>query len=208
MGRVNLRKRSRFGTEHLSLYQLTIEPGTAFATLSRQGKLELPDEDMAADFYEVTQDLCEQAGLPAYEVSNHAKAGAESRHNLVYWRYGDYVGVGPGAHGRLTLDGRRVATEAERLPERWFAEVERAGHSFKARDIAPDEAAREQLLMGLRLSEGINLLSSQRWGHDAGRSLSSNALVAEADLLWSRRRTPGARPHRKAVSSSTESSPN
>jgi putative oxygen-independent coproporphyrinogen III oxidase len=153
-----------FGTEHLSLYQLTIEPGTAYATLARQGKLTVPNEDIAAEFYEVTEIICAASGFASYEVSNYAKPGAESRHNLVYWRYGDYAGVGPGAHGRLSLDGRRMASEAERLPEKWLAAVEERGNSITLTDISPD-AARENLLMGLRLKEGIDLaLYRERWG--------------------------------------------
>ena len=152
-----------FGTEHLSLYQLTIEPGTAYATLARQGKLAVPDEDAAAQLYDVTEDVCTAAGLASYEVSNYAKPGAESRHNLVYWRYGDYAGVGPGAHGRLTLEGRRIATEAERLPEKWLAAVEARGSSLARADISA-EAPREHLLMGLRLAEGIDLAAyRERW---------------------------------------------
>jgi oxygen-independent coproporphyrinogen-3 oxidase len=145
-----------FGTEHLSLYQLTIEPGTAYATLARQGKLIVPDEDAAAALYDITENICAGSGLRAYEVSNYARPGAESRHNLVYWRYGDYAGVGPGAHGRLTFDGRRMATEAERLPEKWLAAVEQRGNSIALTDVSAD-AAREHLLMGLRLAEGIDL---------------------------------------------------
>jgi len=153
-----------FGTEHLSLYELTIEPGTAYATLARQGKLAMPDDDTAADLYETTQEICGRAGLPAYEISNHARIGAECRHNLLYWRYGDYAGVGPGAHGRLTLQGRRVASETARLPERWLEEVEHRGHSVTLSDIAPDDARREHLLMGLRLAEGIDLSAYRaRW---------------------------------------------
>jgi putative oxygen-independent coproporphyrinogen III oxidase len=160
-----LKEALAFGTEHLSVYQLTIEPGTSYATLARQGKLTVPDEDRAATLFETTQEICEAAGLHAYEVSNHAREGAQSRHNLTYWRYGDYAGVGPGAHGRLTIGGKRLATEAERLPERWFAEIERKGHSFTLTDIASEAASREHLLMGLRLSEGIDLERYRaRWG--------------------------------------------
>jgi oxygen-independent coproporphyrinogen-3 oxidase len=160
-----LKEALAFGTEHLSLYQLTIEPGTAYATLFRQGKLHMPDEDLAAAFYEATQEICEAAGLPAYEVSNHARPGCESRHNLVYWRYGDYAGVGPGAHGRLTGNGKRVATQAERLPERWLDEVERTGTSLVQTEISSADAAREHLLMNLRLSEGVDLAAYRvRWG--------------------------------------------
>jgi len=156
-----LREALDFNTEHLSLYQLTIEPGTAYATLARQGKLVVPDEDAATELYDVTEDICSAAGLASYEVSNYARPGAESRHNLVYWRYGDYAGVGPGAHGRLTLDQRRIATEAERLPEKWLAAVEQRGSSLALTDIS-SEAAREHLLMGLRLAEGIDLAAYQR----------------------------------------------
>jgi oxygen-independent coproporphyrinogen-3 oxidase len=163
--REELEEALALGTEHLSLYQLTVEPGTAFATLARQGKLALPDDDAAAEFYDVTQEFCEAAGLPAYEVSNHARPGAECRHNLLYWRYGDYVGVGPGAHGRLTLGDRRVSTEAERLPERWFAAVETMGSSLALTEIPRPDAARENLLMGMRLTDGIDLVSyAERWG--------------------------------------------
>jgi putative oxygen-independent coproporphyrinogen III oxidase len=153
-----------FGTEHLSLYQLTIEPGTAYATLARQGKLTIPNDDAAAALYDITQELCEAAGLPAYEISNHCRDGAQSRHNLNYWRYGDYVGVGPGAHGRLTVDGARVATQSERLPEHWLERVERDGHALTLAAISPDDAARENLLMTLRLSEGLDLAAYEsRW---------------------------------------------
>jgi oxygen-independent coproporphyrinogen-3 oxidase len=158
-----LKEALAFGTEHLSLYQLTIEPGTAYATLARQGKLVVPDEDAAAELYDVTESLCAASGLKSYEVSNYAKPSAESRHNLVYWRYGDYAGVGPGAHGRLTLGEKRIATEAERLPEKWLAAVEQRGTSITLTDISAD-AAREHLLMGLRLAEGVDLEAYQgRW---------------------------------------------
>ncbi len=160
-----LKEALSFGTEHLSVYQLTIEPGTAYATLLRRGELRIPDEDLAADLFEATQEICEAAGLPAYEVSNHAKPGAESRHNLTYWRYGDYAGVGPGAHGRLTLAERRLATQAERLPEKWLDLLEQTGSSLALTEIAPAEAAREHLLMALRLREGLDLAGYRaRWG--------------------------------------------
>jgi oxygen-independent coproporphyrinogen-3 oxidase len=160
-----LKEALSYGTEHLSLYQLTIEPGTAYATLARQGKLIVPDDERSAELYELTQEICECAGLPAYEVSNHAKAGAESRHNLTYWRYGDYAGVGPGAHGRLTSPERRLATYAERLPERWLAAVEQAGSSLTLTNVTRADAAREHLLMAVRLTEGLDLLAYHtRWG--------------------------------------------
>ena len=113
--------------EHLSLYQLTIEPDTPFFGLHKAGKLVIPDEDLARDLYDLTQAICADAGLPAYEISNHARPGAECRHNLVYWRGHEYAGIGPGAHGRLTIDGRRVATETEKRPESWLMRVEATG---------------------------------------------------------------------------------
>lgn len=144
--------------EHLSVYQLTIEPGTAFATAHARGDLALPDEETQAALYETTQDRLAAAGLPAYEISNHARPGAECRHNLAYWRYRDYVGVGPGAHGRLTLGGDKIATRQRRAPETWVDAVERAGHGTEeATTLAPEEAREEILMMGLRLSEGIPL---------------------------------------------------
>jgi putative oxygen-independent coproporphyrinogen III oxidase len=154
-----------FGTEHLSLYQLTIEPATPFATLHKTGALVIPDEENAALFYETTQEVMETAGLPGYEVSNHARAGAEARHNLIYWRYGDYAGVGPGAHGRIRIDGKRMATAAIKLPERWREVVSSNGHGFaELMEVADKDAAREHLLMNLRLSEGIDLRAYRaRW---------------------------------------------
>ncbi len=141
---------------HLSLYQLTIEPGTAFEGAVARGEFSIPDEATQAALYEITQELTEAAGMPAYEISNHARPGEASRHNLVYWRYGDYVGVGPGAHGRLTLGGRKWATRQHRAPEPWLDMVERGGHATRQRDAVPVEARLEEMtLMGLRLSEGI-----------------------------------------------------
>jgi len=154
-----------FNTEHLSAYQLTIEQGTAYANLARQGRLNLPDEDTAASLYDQTQEICGAAGLEAYEISNYARPGCESRHNLIYWRYQDYAGVGPGAHGRLTVSKRRLATQAERLPERWLARVDEQGNSLIVSEVSTVECAREHLLMHLRLSEGIDLSAYRtRWG--------------------------------------------
>jgi len=164
--RAELKQALAFGTDHLSLYQLTIEPETPFALLHRNGQIRIPDDDLAAGLYETTQELTETAGLPAYEISNHARPGSESRHNLIYWRYGDYAGVGPGAHGRLMLGGKRVATSTIRLPERWREAVTK-GHEMFAdfTPIADADAAREHLLMNLRLREGIDLCAyQQRWG--------------------------------------------
>ena len=164
--REELKQALAFGTDHLSLYQLTIEPETPFALLHRNGQLRIPDDDLAAGLYETTQELTEAAGLPAYEISNHARPGSESRHNLIYWRYGDYAGVGPGAHGRLMLNRKRVATSTIRLPERWRDTVSKGERAFT--DFTPIEdadAAREHLLMNLRLLEGIDLAAYQsRWG--------------------------------------------
>ena len=141
---------------HLSLYQLTIEPGTRFHTLHNAGKLVLPDEETQALLFELTQAVMDDAGLPAYEVSNHARPGEESRHNLVYWRAGDWVGIGPGAHGRLCLEGRRLAASNLRLPERWLAQVERAGHGLENEQaVGREEELEELLMMGLRLAEGV-----------------------------------------------------
>jgi oxygen-independent coproporphyrinogen-3 oxidase len=143
-----------FGTEHLSLYQLTIEPGTRFATLVREGKLTPLDPDIAADIFDATRVMAAAAGLPAYEISNHARIGAESRHNLTYWRYGDYVGIGPGAHGRRG----RMATVRHKKPENWVAAVGRNGHGLSVEaPLTPRDMAVEALLMGLRLREGVDL---------------------------------------------------
>ena len=147
-----------FGTEHLSLYQLTIEPTTPFAALAHAGVLSVPDDESAAALFELTQAMTEASGRPAYEISNHAIPGAQCRHNLIYWRYGDYAGVGPGAHGRLNIAGKRIATVCERLPERWREKVSREEHGIvEMSEVLPRDAAREHLLMGIRLAEGIDL---------------------------------------------------
>ncbi len=143
---------------HLSLYQLTIEPETAFFDLNRRGKLRMPGQDLAADLYAVTQEVCEAAGLPAYEVSNHAAPGEESRHNLTYWRYGDYLGIGPGAHGRLAAGGKKYATAAVKVPAAWHAKVRECGSGCEERlELDPRQQAEEAVLMGLRLREGVDL---------------------------------------------------
>ncbi len=164
--REELQQALAFGTDHLSLYQLTIEPETPYALLHRNGQLKIPDDDIAAGLYETTQELTTAAGLPAYEISNHARPGQESRHNLIYWRYGDYAGVGPGAHGRVMLGGARTATVAIKLPERWRDTVAKTGHGFaEMTPVSNDEAGREHLLMNLRLSEGLDLAAYEaRWG--------------------------------------------
>ena len=143
--------------DHLSLYQLTVEPGTRFEALHRRGELRLPDSDLAAELYEATADSAAQRGLFPYEVSNYARPGAESRHNLAYWRYADYAGIGPGAHGRVTVGGQLLATRRHRAPEPWAERVERQGHGTAGEEIvAPTDRAREMLLMGLRLTEGVD----------------------------------------------------
>ena len=145
--------------DHLSLYQLTIEDGTAFGDRHARGKLPgLPGDDLAADMFALTQELTEAAGFPAYEVSNHAKPGAESRHNLIYWRSGDWGGIGPGAHGRLTIGGARWATETHLAPGRWLDAVESTGYGETRRTrVTAKEQAEECLIMGLRLAEGVAL---------------------------------------------------
>ena len=142
--------------EHLSLYQLTVEPGTALAPRAARGDFMLPEEDEAAALYETTQDRLAAAGLPAYEISNHARPGAACRHNLVYWRGGEWVGVGPGAHGRIDTAAGRIATAERRAPEAWLAEAARKGRAARERRLLePLEAMQERIQTGLRLAEGI-----------------------------------------------------
>lgn len=145
--------------DHLSLYQLTIEDGTAFGDRYAAGKLRgLPDDDAAADMYAVTQDICTATGFAGYEVSNHAQPGCESIHNKIYWSYGDYAGIGPGAHGRLTLNGVRHATEAPRAPGAWLAQVRQTGQGELPREVLDmDAQVSEFLLMGLRVTQGVNM---------------------------------------------------
>jgi len=182
--RAELTEALSFGTDHLSLYQLTIEPATPFAMLHRTGALTIPDDDHAAALFDITQEMTAAAGRPAYEISNHARPGSEARHNLLYWRYGTYAGVGPGAHGRLDVGGMRLATEAERLPERWREKVARDGHGLNVRsEVSREDAAREHLIMNLRLAEGLDLAAYRaRWGTapDAARIAS---LVADGLLI-------------------------
>ena len=155
--------------EHLSLYQLTIEEGTPFFGLHAQGKLATPDETLARELYDVTQDICSRHGLPSYEISNHARPGAECRHNLVYWRGDEYAGIGPGAHGRLDSGGLRHAIATEKRPEAWLMRVEATGHGVITDDrLNSEERADEFLLMGLRLNEGID---PKRYAALSGRAL-------------------------------------
>lgn len=173
-----LREALAMAIDHLSLYQLTIEPGTAFGARHDKGSLRgLPDDDSAADMYLATQEICATHGLPAYEVSNHARDSAESRHNLIYWRYGDYAGIGPGAHGRLTLQGQRFATQTPLAPQAWLEQVAQKGCGELARDPIPlHEQAVEYLMMALRLREGA---SHARYTALAGADLPS----AQVEML-------------------------
>jgi len=165
--------------EHLSLYQLTIEEGTPFFGLHRAGKLKTPDEDLARTLYDVTQSVCAAHGLPSYEISNHARPGAECRHNLVYWRGQEYAGIGPGAHGRLDIGGIRHATATDKRPEAWLLRVEEDGHGIASEELLDNEQrADEFLLMGLRLAEGID---PERYAALAGRSLDPHRIAALKD---------------------------
>ena len=161
--------------EHLSLYQLTIEEGTPFFGLHAAGKLKTPDEATARALYDVTQEVCAGHGLPSYEISNHARAGAECRHNLVYWRGEEYAGIGPGAHGRLDIDGIRHAIATEKRPEAWLMRVEATGHGVVSDDpLNSEERGDEFLLMGLRLAEGID---PQRYAALSGRALDPDRIA-------------------------------
>jgi len=179
--RAELREALAMAGDHLSVYQLTIEADTAFASAYRRGDFILPDEDTAAALFETTQEALEQAGLPAYEISNHARPGEASRHNLTYWRYGDYAGVGPGAHGRLTLDGVKYATRQHRAPEAWLAAVEQNGHATRQRDeVAAAARGEEMLMMGLRLAEGVD---GSRFEAETGQTLRSALDARRLELL-------------------------
>lgn len=174
--RAELQRALGEAADHLSLYQLTIEHDTPFFELRRRGLLVPPDPDLQRDLYDVTQEICTSAGLPAYEVSNHARPGAESQHNLVYWRYGDYVGVGPGAHGRLTTGAGRIATATERMPETWLTSVETRGHGIVDEEALSDEAISDEfLLMGLRLTEGVDPIRYERM---AGKPLAPRQIAS------------------------------
>lgn len=179
--------------EHLSVYQLTIEPGTRFFNLHERGDLVLPEDDLQADLFELTREKLTAAGLPPYEISNHAAEGRACRHNLTYWQAGDYAGIGPGAHGRLTLGDQRFATCTERMPRAWLAAVEENGHGELPREpISGDEQVVEMMLMGLRLEDGIDL---SRLEKRCGRALEAcvdkaalDSFVAEGWLLRSEQR--------------------
>jgi oxygen-independent coproporphyrinogen-3 oxidase len=176
MWAAELRQAIAEAAEHLSLYQLTIEPDTPFDGLYTAGKLTPPDELTGRALYDVTQEICDQLGLPAYEISNHARPGAECRHNLVYWRGQEYAGIGPGAHGRIDIDGVRHATATEKRPEAWLMRVEACGHGVTTDEkLNRSELADEYLLMGLRLAEGIDPLRYQAL---AGRELDPARVAA------------------------------
>lgn len=174
--RAELAAAMELAPDHLSLYQLTIEDGTAFGARHAAGRLPgLPDEERARRLWDITQEMTAEAGLPAYEVSNHARPGSESRHNLIYWRGGDYLGIGPGAHGRLTLGGRRWATETHRAPAAWLNAVETASHGELPRTEVPrPEQAQEYAMMALRLSEGMSL---SRYAALGGPEIAGNTLI-------------------------------
>jgi len=184
--REELTRAQEFQAGHMSLYQLTIEAGTPFAALHAAGRLQVPDDDIGAAMYEVTQELCEARGLHAYEVSNHARPGDESRHNLVYWRGQPYAASGPGAHGRLLVDGRWQATQTHDDPARWLAQVEAQGHGLAVDEHVDNHArAVEMLLMGLRLSEGIPVSRlpapfSALVDNEAVKNLAQDRLLARA----------------------------
>lgn len=166
--------------DHLSLYQLTIEQGTAFGDrYNRGGLLGLPDEDLGADMYTRTQEICDAMDMPAYEVSNHAREGAASRHNLIYWRYGDYLGIGPGAHGRLTKAGQKLATEAFSNPKRWLDNALSGETEHPRGTLTTADQAQEFLLMGLRLKEGVDL---RRYENIAGAALSGDKIAELREL--------------------------
>ena len=197
-----LRRALDMGVDHLSLYQLTIEDGTAFGDRFKAGKLRgLPQEELSADMYALTQEICEAAGLPAYEVSNHARKDRQSRHNLIYWRGGDYAGIGPGAHGRLTLDGARIATEARRNPDAWLAAVAQ-GDAEARSTLNTTDIVLEYIMMGLRTSEPLDLARLKaRTGAEIPAArlahLQELGMIERRDALVSV--TPAGRPILNAV---------
>lgn len=188
--RIELKQALSLAIDHLSLYQLTIEDGTAFGDRYAVGKLRgLPDDDAAADMYDATQEICDQMGFPVYEVSNHAPEGAESQHNLIYWRYGDYAGIGPGAHGRLTLNGIRHATETHTTPQMWLNAVETKGSGETLSDaLTAEDAVTEFLLMGMRLTEGVDIsrlhaLGGNRFSNNINRMTEMGFVETKAGRL-------------------------
>ncbi|WP_372571534.1 radical SAM family heme chaperone HemW [Ruegeria jejuensis] len=189
--------------DHLSLYQLTIEDGTAFGDRYARGKLRgLPEDDAAADMYLATQEICARHGLPAYEVSNHARPGSESRHNQIYWRYGDYLGIGPGAHGRLTIDGQRYATETYRMPSEWVKAVKSGSGDTLRTPLSSAEQAEEYMMMSMRLSQGLdidrytNLSGSPINSHKMSQLIELGMIEQDGAML---RATPTGRPVLNAI---------
>lgn len=184
-----LKEALSLANDHLSLYQLTIEPGTIFAKQYRQGKITLPNEEISTELLNITKTITEQYGLQAYEVSNYAKIGAESRHNLTYWRYQDYIGIGPGAHGRVTMDQTLYATERYKNPQKWLQHVQEKGHALCVKEaLTPIDKAQEMLLMGLRLTEGVQTdIFAKRCGialMDVINQSMLTALLEENYLSW------------------------
>jgi len=179
--RLELGEALKMSVDHLSLYQLTIEPNTRFGDLYARGRLrDLPSDDLAADMYDLTQELCNAAGMSAYEVSNHAAAGAESQHNLIYWRYGDYVGIGPGAHGRLTIGGQKIATTTPLMPNEWLDQIKTSGEAtVDAEIISSEDQAIEYLMMSMRLTEGASL---KRYEDLANSRLNPQAIQNQQEL--------------------------
>ncbi len=178
--RLELKRATSLAVDHLSLYQLTIEQGTAFGDRYNVGKLAgIPDDDDAAQMYDITQEECALAGFELYEVSNHAKPGAECRHNLIYWNYGDYVGIGPGAHGRITVLNQRIATESFLQPSAWLQAVERRSGEKERENLSFTDQASEYLLMGLRLKTGVDV---ERWERLAGKPFRSSAISELSEL--------------------------
>ena len=184
--RAELHQALSLAADHLSLYQLTIEPGTVYEGMHRRGEISLPDPELAAELYDATGEEAARFGLLSYEVSNYAVPGGESRHNLAYWRYGDYAGIGPGAHGRVSLEGQLIATRRHRAPEPWAARVERQGHGSTNEEIIGNaDRAREMLLMGLRLTEGIDAARfARRTNLQISDVLDPRTLVQAQDALY------------------------
>lgn len=182
--RTELNEALDMAVDHLSLYQLTIEDGTRFGDMYTRGKLrDLPTDNLASDMYFATQEICDHKNISAYEISNHARAGAESQHNLIYWRYGDYVGVGPGAHGRITKQNQRFATESYKSPNRWLTAVEQVGHGLSETSMVTlEDQATEYLMMSLRLSEGTEMARFEALNGNSLNNSRTTALIDDGYL--------------------------
>ncbi|MCT4556843.1 MAG: radical SAM family heme chaperone HemW [Pelagimonas sp.] len=191
-----LQKAISLGTDHLSLYQLTIEQGTAFGDRLNAGRLRgLPDEDLGADMYDATQAICDTHGLPAYEVSNHARLGSESRHNMIYWTHGDWAGIGPGAHGRLSIDGQRYANSAWLAPGKWIEAAEAGNGDEHNTALNPQDEVGERLMMGLRITDGIDV---ERISLDA-QLLNRVDQMISYGLMWKTETALGVTPQGRLV---------